>query len=463
MCSSDLVTYTLNGANGTTAFPAEGVALGGKGKLVFNFTTGEYTYTVGANEYTADDQRTFDVTVKDVDGDTDSLTVTIEIDYTSQSTQPVSINHAPEVQASGEALLGIVGVDLFNLLNLDSQALIAVDVDNNLKTVTIETGSLVDLRLGATAKPIVVDEALAASLGLKVTGTDTGLSLLGLVTVLGGYKLTIEALNGGAISNEAINKLLATVAFDNALVSAGVLNNTTIKAVDTTNLSDTATIGTLADVNVFGGNDLNLGLLVGTSGSGYNDNETIGTNSSDNLQGSSVNDTIYGREGNDNLRGGAGDDVIYGEAGDDILTGQSGNDTLLGDLGADVFRWELNDQGSTSSPAVDVVKDFNSGAGTYQTSEGDKLDLADLLVGEAKGTDIGNLLNYHHVDVNSAGEAVVNISSQGQFTNGQFDVAKVDQSIVLENVSLADLGFNSSTSQADMIQQLLQQGKLITD
>ena len=54
-------------------------------------------------------------------------------------------------------------------------------------------------------------------------------------------------------------------------------------------------------------------------------------------------------------------------------------------------------------------------------------------------------------------DTIVNISTSGNISAG------VDQKVVLENVSLTNLGFDTATSQADMIQQLLQQGKLITD
>jgi hypothetical protein len=152
-----------------------------------------------------------------------------------------------------------------------------------------------------------------------------------------------------------------------------------------------------------------------------------------------------------------GNDSLQATSANDSLIGDKGNDSLTGGLGADVFRWELADQGTTSSPAVDVIKDFNRGSGSYNANEGDKLDLRDLLVGESHGAnDIGNLLNY--LNLQQVGtNTVVNISTSGNIANG------ADQKVVLENVSLTDLGFNASTSQADMIQQLIQQGKLITD
>ena len=157
-----------------------------------------------------------------------------------------------------------------------------------------------------------------------------------------------------------------------------------------------------------------------------------------------------GAETSEKIVGSVAKDIINAGAGDDILIGGKGDDELTGGLGADVFRWELNDQGTTSSPAIDIIKDFKS-------SEGDKLDLRDLLVGETHSdTSIGNLLNYMVIE-QVGNDTIVNISTSGNISAG------VDQKVVLENVSLTNLGFDTATSQADMIQQLLQQGKLITD
>ena len=77
------------------------------------------------------------------------------------------------------------------------------------------------------------------------------------------------------------------------------------------------------------------------------------------------------------------------------------------------------------------------------------------------GTDIGNLLDYLHFEESASGnDTIVKISTDGAFADG-YDHSKVDQSITLESVSLTDLGVSGGDQQ--IIQQLLQQGKLITD
>jgi len=86
------------------------------------------------------------------------------------------------------------------------------------------------------------------------------------------------------------------------------------------------------------------------------------------LSAESTLDTVDRTGGNDTIDAGAGDDIVYGQEGDDIITGGTGNDILSGGSGADIFVWTGNESGS------DEIIDFN-------TTEGDVLNIADLLTG----------------------------------------------------------------------------------
>lgn len=77
------------------------------------------------------------------------------------------------------------------------------------------------------------------------------------------------------------------------------------------------------------------------------------------------------RGGHDKLYGGLGDDILFGQGGNDILIGGAGNDILMGDAGADTFTWLKGDT-EAGKVAKDYIVDFSK-------SEGDKLDLSDLL------------------------------------------------------------------------------------
>ena len=208
----------------------------------------------------------------------------------------------------------------------------------------------------------------------------------------------------------------------------------------------TVTTGTSANQSINGtnGDDLIRG---------YAGRDTIDAREGDDLVfGGADNDTLRGGGGNDWLYGGQGNDTVYGDAGNDVLVGGAGDDNLYGGVGADVFKWQLGDQGSTSAPAIDVVKDFS-------VAQGDVLDLRDLLAGEAhQGVSAGNLSEY--LDFNfepgsggSVGTTVVSVKTQGAAMSAP------DQIIRLENVDLLE----GLTDDNQIIQKLLSNGRLITD
>ena len=147
------------------------------------------------------------------------------------------------------------------------------------------------------------------------------------------------------------------------------------------------------------------------------------------------------------LTGSTGDDHITGGSGDDVIAGGAGSDILAGGLGADTFIWSFGDQGAEGKPEVDRVLDFDTSS--------DKLDLHDLLQGEsASGGNLGSFLFVEH----QGSDTVIHVSTQGGFTSG-YDAGKEDQTIVLQGVDLV----GGVSSQAQILQNLVDHGKLITD
>ena len=186
----------------------------------------------------------------------------------------------------------------------------------------------------------------------------------------------------------------------------------------------------------------------------------IGGSTNDTLKGFDGNDALYGNVGTDVLQGGGGHDLLDGGVGNDTLdggfgldrlVGGAGNDLLTGGLGADVFAWKLGNQGLAGSPASDTVTDFDTASGS------DKLDLRDLLQGEIANPALQNLTNYLHFEKAGA-NTIVHVSSSGGFASG-FTSGNEDQTITLQNVDLT-AGFSSDQQ---IIQDLLNKGKLITD
>ncbi|MFZ3184551.1 MAG: Ig-like domain-containing protein, partial [Pseudomonas sp.] len=198
--------------------------------------------------------------------------------------------------------------------------------------------------------------------------------------------------------------------------------------------------------------------LTGTSGNdlirGYAGNDTLnGGDGNDLLYGGAGRDTLNGGIGNDQLHGGVGIDTLNGGVGNDLLIGEAGNDLLFGDAGADILRGGLgsdqltgganNDLFSWSKGDTgtgDVIKDFN-------ISEGDRIDLHDLLQGETDAT-IGNYLQM----VTTGGSTTLLISSTGQLNVGSGTVAShADVSVQLEGVNLSSSSINSLIAGADPI------------
>ncbi|MFC3283205.1 retention module-containing protein [Litchfieldella rifensis] len=162
-------------------------------------------------------------------------------------------------------------------------------------------------------------------------------------------------------------------------------------------------------------------------------------------------DVLQGTDGNDNIQGNGSDDVLDGGAGDDLLAGGGVNDIMYGGLGADTFAWNLNDQGTTDSPAEDVVKDFMLDLANGYTGDGeaDRLDLSDLLQDESKES-----IDSYILAEEEGGSTTLYVSSNGQLGG---DKANADQTIVLEDVSMG------GQSSADFIQSMIENNQLNID
>ncbi|WP_370647828.1 type I secretion C-terminal target domain-containing protein [Achromobacter sp. ACRQX] len=162
--------------------------------------------------------------------------------------------------------------------------------------------------------------------------------------------------------------------------------------------------------------------------------------------------SLLGTDKSEILLAGDGNDTLNGGKGNDVLVGGKGNDTLIGGDGSDTFRWEFNDQGTTSNPAVDRIKDFSL---AKPADGGDVLDLKDLLVGEKDGN-LSNYLNFKQ-DPANANNTILEINTKGQIGQG------ADQKIVLEGVDLTHDAHGQAVSNQAIINDLLQKGKLNVD
>ncbi|MFM4995377.1 retention module-containing protein [Aeromonas sanarellii] len=194
------------------------------------------------------------------------------------------------------------------------------------------------------------------------------------------------------------------------------------------------------------GNDILFGqggddFLYGGAG-----NDTLfGGSGNDTLYGESGNDRLYGGSGNDTLYGGTGNDILSGGLGNDILIGGGGNDILMGDAGADTFTWLKGDT-EAGKVAKDYIVDFSK-------SEGDKLDLSDLLDSDGSKSE-SSLKSLLSVFQDSEG---VHLQVK------ESSAAPVTQEIVLMNHTFDTLTGSSGTTANQVIDYMLNNNLLDID
>ncbi|MCB4360469.1 retention module-containing protein [Quatrionicoccus australiensis] len=347
---------------------------------------------------------------------------------------PASHNVAPDVHAFSNSLLGLVGIDALNLIDLSGDQYQASDANNNITKLVIESGSLLSINLGGD-EVLTWSQELASALGLKVELiSDSGLLGLG-----SHFTLTITSLDPAhpVIDNLSIKELLSTLRVEDALLNLNVLDGATITASDAYGASNTATIGTLVDLSLLNGNEP-ANVMAGTA----SDDTITGDDKSNILLGNEGKDILAGMGGNDALHGGSGDDRLDGGTGNDLLIGGAGNDALHGGDGNDVYSWNLNDRGVAGKPAIDTIDDFSNGR--------DILRITGLLTGNGIDSSLPHKLqDYVYIEKTATGDAIIHISSTGGFAAG-YDANKEDQRIILTGYG-SHLSGNSDSDLRSML------------
>ncbi len=275
--------------------------------------------------------------------------------------------------------------------------------------------------------------------------------------VLASYTLNAEALFGAGKTIDSVD------------VAAGFFNNSK-GAPDTSNfkVSFGYSYDTVTSTNL----PVEMGFsatVTDRDGDSVITNFTVKTDATPaQLDGSADGDYITGNTADNLVYGLAGNDVLVGNEGNDTLVGGAGDDVLTGGAGADVFKWSLADQGTSNTPAVDHITQFN-------LSDGDSINIGDLLQGEAGTNAVNNLgqfLQFGLVD----GKLALLVDHDGSGTIGTTDQGAfgATQKIVLDNYAgtLVDakaafaaalFGNSDPHTDADIINKMLQTGALKTD
>ncbi|MDO6671533.1 beta strand repeat-containing protein [Cobetia amphilecti] len=312
-----------------------------------------------------------DVSVTVVDGDGD--TATGEVTFVGEESLDAVSNTAPIVTLQDSELLGLVGLEALDLIDLSNNKVFVADPDNNLREVVINYAAVVDVSAlsGLLTDPqFTWDNDLATSLGLSVTSSNGGI----IGTLATSAELTITAADGGDIDNLALTQFLATIGFDDGgaaqynLANIDLLDAYSITATDAYDASTTDAISSLAGVEALNGNaPLFSGIDESNTfiGSLLTDDEI---DISANLEGSAIfglsgNDSLIGGLGNDVIRGGEGDDSLVGNAGDDLLIGDSGSNTFDGGAGDDLIVTSSLDFTIEGGADIDTVSFDGTGKG----------------------------------------------------------------------------------------------------
>ncbi|MGY3925187.1 immunoglobulin-like domain-containing protein, partial [Aeromonas jandaei] len=401
------------GSSSTTYTNGAGTQVVGLYGVLTILANGAYTYQVTKNgsQIPADAREVFSYSVRDGDGDTTNSTLTISVNPVDSNGVPV---HLP---------LTVDGTDLND-------------------SIVVRNGE-------NAANPDRLDVAFGGNLLGEVTtsngGTDhvhTGISY---------NKGSLDQVVSGGAGNDHIE-----TGSGNDVIYAGKTGADGFGTDDSLQL-------TVAQLKA---HHIMTGSLSGTDamldGDGLLLSVDVSSSKADVVNGGSGNDKIYGQSGSDILFGGTGDDYIDGGShndalrgglGNDILIGGLGNDVMRGDGGSDTFVWN---QGDTVSGSLtkDYIMDFNKGSGTVNLSEGDKLDLRDLLDhdGSRNQNDLKSLLSVF--EDNEGGHLQVR---EGSSTSA------ITQEIVLMNHTFGTLTGGSATTSNQVIDYMLNNHMLDID
>jgi Ca2+-binding RTX toxin-like protein len=293
-----------------------------------------------------------------------------------------------------DTLTGGLGNDIYIVDNVGD---VVVEVAGEGKD-TVK--SSVDFTIAANQE---IETLILSAVGGALSGT--GNDLANTITIAGGIEASLsgnggnDTLTGGAgddvleggDGNDAL-----TGGDGNDIIDGGAGNDTMIggkgddeydvqaagdKITELANQGRDIVFSTLTSFTL-GANleDLNLdGAALNGTGNTLN-NEIIGNQLDNKLDGAAGNDLVIGGDGLDTVLGGAGNDELSGDDGADTLKGGTGNDILdggdgadimFGEAGNDVFRYEIETAGQLATVGGDTINGFQTGL--------DKIDIGDLL------------------------------------------------------------------------------------
>ncbi len=284
--------------------------------------------------------------------------------------------------------------------NID-QTMTVKSIDGTTQTITATVNGADD------AARITNSNTTAA---VTEDGTRTASGTLGIVDPDAGQQGFNSAFTQtGTFGSFTFNAGSWTYTLDNGATNVQALNSgdTRTDSMTVTSLDGTTHV---VSVNIAGANEpvatvSPLAVVTGggdpTDNSGASqqggvannsDNTLTGTAQDNTLNGLGGNDTIYARAGGDSVSGGSGTDLIYGQAGGDTLSGGDGADRILGGSGADSISGDAGDDTVTAGFGGDTVSGGADADRFVFVSASDRGDLInDFQVAGADSIDVSNI------------------------------------------------------------------------
>lgn len=281
--------------------------------------------------------------------------------------------------AGDDYLIGGAGNDTYVFNDGDGNDVI---IDSGENTIMVN-GNIITHVIGAVGDYVLPGTNITISHNSPLTITDSSGS--GVSVVIDDWQVGdfgIELLDRPDTPNSQVVSLGANsdwVEIDGAQVYVyGSGTETRSSAVDTVYTGDgddeifINSVSANPGIKVYGGNG-NDGMSVTTlepsipdsvgvyfEGNAGND-DLIGSNNDDWLDGGDDHDYLSSRAGDDILIGGNGNDLLLGGAGEDDLFGSEGNDRLFGGAGADNIQGGSGDDriyGDTEKGKIDIAQDY---------------------------------------------------------------------------------------------------------
>ncbi|WP_415888650.1 Calx-beta domain-containing protein [Neptuniibacter sp. SY11_33] len=458
--STDL-TGLVSGANNEIL--TVDTALGGEMQL--NFITGEYSYNITVTTTLLGSQEQFPITAVDNDGDTASLNLTLDIDFTAAidaNRDNVITNIAqgspviiPKVallhndELSGDASLSSVSNPILGSIVDNGDDIVFTSNSNGFGSeATIINEDSADRENNEQNNTTATAVELPRS-AFGIGGTGFGGSSFVNQYPTAAYFGSIHDQNGAGqdedwlkvelFEGERIHFDIDNFSNDDMDIEIMTPSGSSFTQVDgggepflwyTASESGTYYIKVVSESSSNQDDTYELYMSIDSSAASSEpqfEYELSNTGISDStivditeVSGS----TLTGTEHDDILLAGAGNDILTAGEGDDVLIGGAGNDILTGGAGEDLFVWSKSDLGTGGAPAADEINDFN-------TSENDVIDLSDVL------SDGSHVIS-----------AVENLDG-----NLQLQITDASSSNVVQTIDLNNVAADADT--AAQLQQLL--------